>query len=63
MYNTQEMKHMSEYSQASWDTVRAARKKLGLLQSQAASLIGADKCAIIDIDTYRANTTMDVFIP
>ena len=54
---------MSEYSRALGDTVKAARKKLGLSQSQVATLVDADERTIMNIETYRANTTMDVLYP
>ena len=57
---------MSEYSRALGDTVRAARKKMGLSQNKVAALIDADERTIMNIETYNANTTMDVrmfFIP
>lgn len=62
MYNTQEVKHISEYSQALGETVRAARE-LSLLQSQVASLIDADESTIMNIETYRVNTKIDVLYP
>lgn len=51
---------MSEYSRALRDTMRAARKKFGLSQSQVANLIDADERTVMNIETYRANTTIDV---
>lgn len=49
---------MSEYSRALGDTVRAARKKMGLSQNKVAALIDADERTIMNIETYNANTTM-----
>lgn len=54
---------MSEYSRALGDTVRTARKKLGLSQRQVANLIDADERTVMNIEAYRANTTMDVLYP
>lgn len=54
---------MSEYSRALGDTVRAARKKMGLSQNKVAALIDADERTIMNIETYNANTTMDVLYP
>lgn len=54
---------MSEYSRALGDTVRPARKKLGLSQRQVANLIDADERTVMNIEAYRANTTMDVLYP
>ena len=54
---------MSEYSQVLGDTVRAARKKMGLSQNKVAALIDADERTIMNIETYNANTTMDVLYP
>ena len=54
---------MSEYSRALGDTVRAARKKMGLSQNRVAALIDADERTIMNIETFNANTTMDVLYP
>ena len=54
---------MSEYSQVLGDTVRAARKKMGLSQNKVAALIDADERTIMNIETYNATTTMDVLYP
>ena len=54
---------MSDYSRALGDTVRAARKKMGLSQNKVAALIDADERTIMNIETYNANTTMDVLYP
>ena len=54
---------MSEYSQVLGDTVRAARKKMGLSQNKVAALIDADERTIMNIETYNANTTMNVLYP
>lgn len=53
---------MSEYSRALRDTMRAARKKFGLSQSQVANLIDADERTVMNIETYRANTTMMLLV-
>ena len=50
---------MSEYSRALGDTVRAARKKMGLSQNKVAALIDADERTIMNIETYNANTTIN----
>ena len=54
---------MSEYSRPLGDTVKKARKKMGLTQNQVASIIGADERTIMNIETYKANTTMEVLYP
>lgn len=41
---------MSEYSRALGDTVRAARKKMGLSQNKVAALIDADERTIMIIE-------------
>lgn len=54
---------MAEYSRPLGDTVRKARKKMGLTQYQTAALIDADERTIMNIETYKANTTMEVLYP
>lgn len=36
---------------------------MGLTQNQVASIIGADERTIMNIETYKANTTMEVLYP
>lgn len=54
---------MVEYSRPLGDTVKKARKKMSLTQNQVASIIGADERSIMNIETYKANTTMEVLYP
>ena len=54
---------MSEYSRPLGDTVRKARNRMGLTQNQVATLINADERTIMNIETYKANTTMEVLYP
>lgn len=54
---------MSEYSHSLGDAVKQARKKLGLTQRQVADMIDVDERTIMNIETYRANTTMEVLYP
>ena len=54
---------MSEYSRPLGDTVRKARNRMGLTQNQVAALINADERTIMNIETYKANTTMEVLYP
>lgn len=54
---------MAVYSRPLGDTVRKARKRMGLTQYQTAALIDADERTIMNIETYKANTTMEVLYP
>lgn len=54
---------MSEYSQVLGDNVKASRRKMDLSQNQLANLIDADERTIMNIEKYRANTTMEVLYP
>lgn len=54
---------MSEYSRPLGDTVKKARNRMGLTQNQVAALINADERTIMNIETYKANTTMEVLYP
>ncbi len=54
---------MSEYSRPLGDTVWKARNRMGLTQNQVAALINADERTIMNIETYKANTTMEVLYP
>ncbi len=54
---------MSEYSHPLGDTVKRARKKMGLTQNQVAVLTDSDERTIMNIENYKANTTMDVLYP
>ena len=54
---------MSEYSRPLGDTVRKARNRMDLTQNQVAALINADERTIMNIETYKANTTMEVLYP
>lgn len=63
MQNTLEVKYMSEYSRPLGDTVKKARNRMGLTQNQVAALINADERTIMNIETYKANITMEVLYP
>lgn len=54
---------MAEYSRPLGDTVKKARKRMSLTQNQTAALIDADERTIMNIETYKANTTMEVLYP
>ena len=54
---------MSEYSRPLGDTVKKARKKMGLTQKQVAVLTNSDERTIMNIEKYKANTTMEVLYP
>ena len=54
---------MSEFSHPLGDTVKKARKKMGLTQNQVAVLINSDERTIMNIEKYKANTTMEVLYP
>lgn len=54
---------MSEYSRPLGDTVKKARKKMGLTQNQVAALTESDERTIMNIENYKANTTMEVLYP
>lgn len=54
---------MTEYSRSLGDAVKKVRDKMGLTQNQTAALIRADERTIMNIETYRANTTMEILYP
>lgn len=54
---------MSEYSRPLGDTVKIARNRMGLTQNKVAALIDVDERTIMNIETYKANTTMEVLYP
>lgn len=54
---------MSEYSKALGDTVKAARKRMGLSQYKLAALVDADERTIMNIEGYNSNTTMSILYP
>lgn len=54
---------MSEYSKALGDTVKAARKRMGLSQCKLAALVDADERSIMNIEGYNSNTTMNILYP
>ena len=54
---------MTEYSRSLGDAVKKVRYKMGLTQNQTAALIRADERTIMNIETYRANTTMEILYP
>ena len=54
---------MSGYSRPLGDTVKKARKKMGLTQNQVAVLTNSDERTIMNIEKYKANTTMEVLYP
>lgn len=51
---------MTEYSHPLSDTVKIARNKMGLTQNKVALLIDVDERTIMNIETYKANATMEV---
>lgn len=54
---------MSEYLRPLGGTVRNIRNTTGLTQNQVTSLIDTDEHTIMNIETYKANTTMEVLYP
>lgn len=54
---------MSEFSHPLGDTVKKARKKMGLTQNQVAVLIDSDERTIMNIENCKANTAMEVLYP
>ncbi len=54
---------MSEFSHPLGDTVKKARKKMGFTQNQVAVLTNSDERTIMNIENYKANTTMEVLYP
>lgn len=46
---------MSEYSRPLGDTVKKARKKMGLTQNQVAVLTNSDERTIMNIEKYKTN--------
>ena len=54
---------MSEYLHPLGDSVKKARKKMGLTQNQVATMIDANERTIMNIEKYHANTTMEVLYP
>ncbi len=54
---------ISQYSHPLGDTVKKTRKKMGLTQNQVAVLIDSDERTIMNIEKYKANTTMEVLYP
>lgn len=54
---------MFAFSRPLGDAVKKARMEKGLTQGQLATLVDADERTIINIETYKANTTMQVLFP
>lgn len=54
---------MSEYLHPLGNTVKKARKKMGLTQNQVAIMTDSDERTIMNIENYKANTTMEVLYP
>lgn len=54
---------MQEFSRSLGDTVKTARKRLGLTQLQVANMIGIDQRTVLNIENYVANPKMNVLFP
>ena len=54
---------MFAFSRPLGDAVKKARMEKGLTQGQLATLVDAGERTIINIETYKANTTMQVLFP
>lgn len=54
---------MSEYSRPLGDTVKKARKKMGLTQNLVAIMTDSDERTIMSIKNCKANTAMEVLYP
>lgn len=54
---------MSEYSRPLGDSVKRARGKLGLTQSEVADMIDVDVRTVLNIENYKGNPKMEVLFP
>lgn len=54
---------MLDYSRALGDTIRRARAKLNLTQSEVAESIDVDVRTVLNIENYKGNPKMEVLYP
>ena len=54
---------MNEYSRTLGDTVKRARGKLGLTQSEVADAVDIDVRTVLNIENYKGNPKMEVLFP
>ena len=54
---------MSEYSRPLGDSVKRARGKLGLTQSEVADIIEVDVRTVLNIENYKGNPKMEILFP
>lgn len=54
---------MPEYSRPLGDSVRNARNRLGMTQSEVADAIGIDSRTVLNIENYKGNPKMEVLYP
>jgi DNA-binding XRE family transcriptional regulator len=54
---------MSDYSRPLGDTVKQARTRLKLTQSEVAELIDVDPRTVLNIENYKGNPKMEVLYP
>ena len=54
---------MQEYSRALGNAIRHARTSQGLTQKQLADKLNIDERTIMNIERFRANTTMEILYP
>lgn len=54
---------MNEYSRPLGDTVKRARGKLGLTQSEVADAVDIDVRTVLNIENYKGNPKMEVLFP
>ena len=52
-----------DFARALGDTVKKARKRLGLTQQKAAETCSIDSRTILNIENYRGNPKMEVLFP
>lgn len=54
---------MPNYSRPLGDSIRNARKRLGMTQSEIADAIGIDPRTVLNIENYKGNPKMEVLYP
>lgn len=54
---------MKEFSRLLGDSVKKARKELGLTQIQVADQVNADVRTIMNIENYKGNPKMEILFP
>ena len=54
---------MPNYSRALGDTIRRARAKLNLTQSEVAESIDVDVRTVLNIENYKGNPKMEILYP